>query len=126
MKATTLLFSAMMLTSITACTQSTTSAAAPKEFQANIKPDVQLVDARTAGEYAQGHLANARNLDWNGGELQQRVGELDPKKPVLIYCASGRRSAAAAAFLKEKGFTKVVDLAGGIGAWQQAGMPVTR
>jgi rhodanese-related sulfurtransferase len=58
--------------------------------------------------------------------LQQRVGELDPKKPVLIYCASGRRSAAAAAFLKEKGFTKVVDLAGGIGAWQQAGMPVTR
>jgi rhodanese-related sulfurtransferase len=126
MKATTLLFSAMMLTSITACTQSTTSAVAPKEFQANIKPDVQLVDARTAGEYAQGHLANARNLDWNGGELQQRVGELDPKKPVLIYCASGRRSAAAAAFLKEKGFTKVVDLAGGIGAWQQAGMPVTR
>jgi len=126
MKATTLLFSAMMLTSITACTQSTTSAVAPKEFQANMNPDVQLVDARTAGEYAQGHLANARNLDWNGGELQQRVGELDPKKPVLIYCASGRRSAAAAAFLKEKGFTKVVDLAGGIGAWQQAGMPVTR
>jgi rhodanese-related sulfurtransferase len=126
MKATTLLFSALMLTSINACTQSTTSAVAPKEFQADIKPDVQLIDARTPGEYAQGHLANAMNLDWNGGALQERVSELDPKKPVLIYCASGRRSAAAAAFLKEKGFTNVIDMAGGIGAWQQAGMPVTR
>lgn len=126
MKATTLLFSALMLTSLTACTQNAVPAVAPKEFQAQLKPDVQLIDARTPGEYAQGHLTNAKNLDWNGGELKQRVSELDPKKPVLIYCASGRRSAAAAAFLKEKGFTNVIDMAGGIGAWQQAGMPVTR
>jgi thioredoxin 1 len=124
MKATTLLISALMLTSITACTQSSVPALTPKEFQAQVKPDVQLIDARTPGEYAQGHLANSVNLDWNGGVLQERVSELDPKKPVLIYCASGRRSAAAAAFLKEKGFTNVTDLAGGIGAWQQAGMPI--
>lgn len=126
MKATTLLFSALMLTSLTACTQNAVPAIAPKEFQAQLKPGVQLIDARTPGEYAQGHLANAINLDWSAGALQERVSELDPKKPVLIYCASGRRSAAAAAFLKEKGFTNVTDMAGGIGAWQRAGMPVTR
>jgi rhodanese-related sulfurtransferase len=125
MKISTLLFSALMLTSVTACTQNAVPAVAPKEFQAKLKPDVQLIDARTPGEYAQGHLADAVNLDWNGGALKERVGELDPKKPVLIYCASGRRSAAAAAFLKEKGFTTVIDMAGGIGAWQRAGMPVT-
>ena len=126
MKATTLLFIALMLTSVTACTQNSVPAVAPKEFQAKIKPEVQLIDARTPGEFAQGHLANAVNLDWNGGTLQQRLSELDPKKPVLVYCASGRRSAAAAAFLKEKGFTNVTDMAGGIGAWQQAGMPIER
>jgi rhodanese-related sulfurtransferase len=126
MKATTLLFSALMLTSVTACTQNAVPAVAPKEFQTRLKPGVQLIDARTPGEFAQGRLNNAVNLDWNGGALQERVGELDPKKPVLIYCASGRRSAAAAAFLKEKGFTDVTDMAGGIGAWQQAGMSIKR
>ena len=124
MKATTLLFTALMLTSVTACTQNGVPAVAPKEFQAKLNAEVQLVDARTPGEFAQGHLADALNLDWNGGDLKSRVGELDKSKPVLIYCASGRRSAAAAAFLKQNGFTSVTDLAGGIGAWQQAGMPV--
>ena len=66
----------------------------PASFEARLnEPDVQLVDARTPGEYAAGHLTGATNLDWNGGRLQATVDQLDKTRPVLVYCASGRRSA---------------------------------
>jgi rhodanese-related sulfurtransferase len=45
---------------------------------------------------------------------------------VILYCESGNRSAKAAAALKAQGYTKVLNLAGGIGAWQQAGLPVEK
>lgn len=86
----------------------------------------QLLDVRTASEFSGGHLANARNLDWTNGQLEAAVQELDKSKPVLLYCASGRRSAAAGEYLREQGFTDVVDLSGGISAWSDAGMPVER
>jgi thioredoxin 1 len=88
------------------------------------EPGAQLLDVRTAGEFNGGHLANARNLDWTNGQLEAGLPELDKSKPVLLYCASGRRSDAARQFLKEQGFTDVVDLEGGIKAWTGAGLPV--
>lgn len=88
--------------------------------------DAQLVDVRTAAEYADGHIAGSRNLDQTSGQLAQNVNELEKSKPVLLYCASGRRSAAARAYLQQQGFTDVVDLAGGIGAWAGAGKPIER
>lgn len=88
------------------------------------EPDAQLLDVRTAGEFSGGHLANAHNLDWTNGQLEAAVPELDKSQPVLLYCASGRRSDAARQFLVEQGFTDVADLQGGIGAWTGAGLPV--
>ena len=97
----------------------------PASFEARLnEPDVQLVDARTPGEYAGGHLAGATNLDWNGGRLQATVDQLDKTRPVLVYCASGRRSAEAREFLIEQGFNDVVDLQGGINAWAGAGKAI--
>ncbi|MCB0766818.1 MAG: rhodanese-like domain-containing protein [Flavobacteriales bacterium] len=97
----------------------------PASFEARLnEPDVQLVDARTPGEYAAGHLAGATNLDWNGGRLQATVDQLDKTRPVLVYCASGRRSAEAREFLIEQGFNDVVDLQGGINAWAGAGKAI--
>ncbi len=84
------------------------------------------MDVRTAAEYADGHIAGSRNLDQTSGQLAQNVNELEKSKPVLLYCASGRRSAAARAYLQQQGFTDVVDLAGGIGAWAGAGKPIER
>lgn len=86
----------------------------------------QLLDVRTAGEFQGGHLADARNFDWTNGELEAIAPKLDKSKPVLLYCASGRRSAAARDFLVKQGFTDVVDLSGGIGAWTSAGRPVVK
>ncbi len=84
----------------------------------------QLLDVRTVGEFSSGHLTNARNLDWTSGQLEAAVPALDKSKPVLLYCASGRRSDAARQFLVIQGFRDVVDLEGGIGAWSSAGKPV--
>ena len=84
----------------------------------------QLLYVRTAGEFSSGHLTNARNLDWTSGQLEAAVPALDKSKPVLLYCASGRRSDAARQFLVTQGFTDVVDLEGGIGAWRSAGKPL--
>ncbi len=86
---------------------------------------VQLVDVRSAGEYASGHLEDARLMDWSNGQLRQEMMELDKDSPVLLYCASGRRSDAAMQELEKAGFTDVKHLAGGIQAWVASGRPVT-
>lgn len=97
----------------------------PAAFDARMSQlGAQLVDVRTPGEFSGGHLANAVNLDWSGGQLEASVRKLDKSKPVLLYCASGRRSAAAREHLMEQGFADVVDLQGGMHAWTAAGKPL--
>ena len=96
-------------------------------FQQKLAQDgsVQLIDARTPEEFAQGHLPGALNIDWlAGGFVDAAKPVLDAARPVLIYCRSGRRSAEAASALSKEGF-QVSNLLGGINAWQEAGMPVT-
>ena len=116
----------LMLLACSAPEQAVTSLDADA-FSARVGRDAaQLVDVRTAGEYAEGHIAGSRNLDWTSGQLESRIGELDKSKPVLLYCASGRRSAAARDYLQQQGFTEVVDLAGGINAWAAAGKETER
>jgi len=107
--------------------QDATTSLDAKAFAVRIgEGNVQLVDVRTPAEYAQGHLANAVNLDWTGGQLEARATTLEKTRPVLLYCASGRRSADAREYLAEQGFNEVVDLEGGINAWTGSGGAVTR
>lgn len=72
-----------------------------------------LLDVRTAGEWAGGHLEGARHVPV--AELAARIAELPRDRPVVVYCASGFRSARAATMLAEAGFT-VHDL-GAIDRW---------
>jgi rhodanese-related sulfurtransferase len=88
------------------------------------KKDLQLIDVRTAAEYAQGHLAKAKLIPLQ--ELDQRLAEIDKSKPVLLYCRSGHRSGNALKILQGKGYTEAKHIEGGINAWQAAGLPVTR
>lgn len=103
-----------------------TGALPPAQFQQQLSTtQPQLLDVRTAGEYQQGHLANALQADWtNRAEFTERVKYLDKNKPLLVYCASGGRSGQAAQWLETQGFTQVVNLSGGMIAWKQAGLPV--
>ena len=88
-----------------------------QEFAKVIKQKkVQLVDVRTPSEFNAGHLPNAVNLDVNCKDFDNRIEKLNKKKPVAVYCRSGRRSKIAAQKLSSKGF-KVYELDKGIQQW---------
>lgn len=87
------------------------------------KKNLQLIDVRTAGEYADGHLAGAKLIPVQ--EIAKRLSEIDKSKPVLLYCRSGHRSGNALKILQDKGYTEAKHIEGGITAWQAAGLPVT-
>ena len=88
------------------------------EFAREIaKKGVQLVDVRTAGEYAEGHIRNAVNIDVNSSDFAEKIALLDKDRTVAIYCRSGRRSKVAADKAVELGF-KVVELDGGVLSWR--------
>lgn len=93
------------------------------DFEKMLQSDksVQLVDVRTPAEFAKGHIEGAVNHNFYDPDFAQKMGRLDKKRPVMVYCAVGGRSASAAEQLKKLGFEKVFDLAGGMGAWNKAG-----
>ena len=78
-------------------------------------PDLQVVDVRGPGEFASGALPGARNLPLP--RLRSMIGQLEPQRPVLVNCAGGYRSSAAASLLRAHGFSDVSDLLGGWNAW---------
>lgn len=85
---------------------------------------VQLLDVRSAEEYAQGHIANAENIDVQQADfIDKAKAKLDHTNPVYVYCRSGKRSMLAAQKLVKAGF-KVVNLRDGIMGWEDAGKPV--
>ncbi|MBV9190411.1 MAG: rhodanese-like domain-containing protein [Betaproteobacteria bacterium] len=90
------------------------------------REDALVVDVREPNEFAAGHVLGAKNLplarlDAPGAELAKKK-----ERPVIVYCDGGERSAKALATLKKQGFTHVANLSGGLGAWQQAGLPVEK
>jgi rhodanese-related sulfurtransferase len=80
-----------------------------------------VVDVRTSGEFAQGHLQGAINIPLS--DLPTQIGGLDPNRPILVYCQTGVRSAQASATLVNAGFTHVYDMEGGLTAWISEGYP---
>lgn len=90
------------------------------------REDAIVLDVREAAEFAQGHIPNSRHIPL--AQLDKRLTELEKFKgrTIIVNCASGNRSGAACAALRKRGFEKVFNLAGGIGAWDQAGLPVTK
>lgn len=97
------------------------------EFAAKIKevPTAPIIDVRSAGEFAGGHLANAQNIDWNGGDFDQKISSIDKSKPVFVYCLSGGRSGSAAAKMRADGFKEVYEMNGGMMKWRAAQLPET-
>jgi rhodanese-related sulfurtransferase len=84
-------------------------------------PELQIVDVRSAGEFKEGHLADAVLIPLN--TLPARAFDLDREKPVLLYCASGGRSASALGFLLAQGFN-AKHIEGGINEWESLGLPL--
>lgn len=87
--------------------------------------DPIVLDVRTPADFKKGHLLNARNTPL--AKLDEHVGQLakDKARPLLIYCALGSSSVAAAEKLRTQGFSEAYPLRGGLNAWITANMPVT-
>jgi hydroxyacylglutathione hydrolase len=83
-----------------------------------------LVDVREPGEFAELRAPGAFLLPMSA--FAARVGELPADRPLLVICHLGGRSAAAAGFLIRAGRTDVSNVAGGMDAWEKAGLPVRR
>lgn len=88
------------------------------------KKDFQLVDVRTPEEFAEGHLPDARNIDFEGNDFEKNIQALDKAKPTFIYCRSGNRSAGAMEVMVKTGFREVYNLKGGIKKWNASQFPV--
>ena len=90
------------------------------------REDASIIDVREPAEYGAGHVLGAKNvpvarIDAAGAELAKRKA-----KPVIVYCGSGDSSTRVAARLRKQGFERVFSLAGGMKAWQEAGLPVEK
>ena len=88
--------------------------------------NVVVLDVRTAAEFAEGHIQRAILIDQGQRDFVEKAkAALPTDKTIAVYCRSGRRSANAAGRLADVGY-KCVNLKGGIIAWQEANMPVTK
>lgn len=93
------------------------NAAEARDYMAKRPSDgYQLLDVRQPGEYEQSHLPGAQLIPLT--ELPGRLDELQKEKPVIVYCAVGGRSKAAAQLLSGQDFAEIYNLSGGIKAWE--------
>ena len=84
---------------------------------------VAIVDVRASGEWDAGHLPGATHIALD--ELPKRLAEL-PEGPYVLQCAGGYRSLIAASLIEVAGSQQLVDLRGGIAAWERSGGPIER
>jgi rhodanese-related sulfurtransferase len=82
------------------------------------------IDVRSPGERAEKWIADTTHRPLNS--LRTAALVLPRDRPLLVFCAGGYRSSMAASLLQRDGFTNVSELAGGIAAWEAAGLPVSR
>ena len=83
-----------------------------------------LVDVRTPGEYQDKRIDGSLNVPLN--RLPSELEKIPPDRPVLLHCAAGYRSSVAASLLELRGYTNVSEMAGGVAAWETAGLPLVR
>ena len=99
------------------CTCANLSATEAKAWLAE-NPDTQVLDVRSAREFADGALLDAVNISLGDDDFRGRVANLDRNKPVLVYCAGGYRSRKAVAVLKELRFANIQHIPRGYMSWQ--------
>ena len=88
--------------------------------------DFVLVDVREDREWDQGHAAGAIHLGKGIIERDIEGAVPDRTKEIVLYCGGGFRSALAADSMQQMGYTQLRSMAGGIKAWKDSGLPITR
>ncbi len=90
------------------------------------RKDAVVIDVRDQGEFDAGHVSGAKHIPER--QIAERMKELEKYKdrPLILTCRSGMRSGSVVRLLRGNGFAQAVNLSGGIGAWEQAGMPLQK
>ncbi|MEN9397464.1 MAG: hypothetical protein RLZ81_1994 [Pseudomonadota bacterium] len=85
-----------------------------------------VIDVCEADEFAAGHVGGAKHIALN--QLEERLPTVVKNKtlPLILVCQSGARSGRAVAIAKKLGYEKAQSLAGGLGAWKSANLPVEK
>ncbi|MBS0611274.1 MAG: rhodanese-like domain-containing protein [Comamonadaceae bacterium] len=85
-----------------------------------------VIDVCEPDEFAAGHVGGAKNIPL--GQLQERLPQVAKNKavPLILVCAKGARASRAVGIAKGLGYDKAQALAGGLGAWREASMPVEK
>jgi rhodanese-related sulfurtransferase len=95
------------------------------EFKDKLK-DYLLVDIRTPGEFAQGRIEGAININYYQRGFIEQFSEFDTTKPIFIYCRSGSRTSSAVKKLSNAGFKQVYELNGGIINWYRNKLKIVK
>jgi len=88
--------------------------------------DAVVLDVRTPGEFAEGHIEGAINIDFTGDDFDAGIAKLDKSVPYVMHCASGGRSGKSLPKFESLGFKKIYHLNAGFSGWGDAGLPVSQ
>ncbi|MHB9027535.1 MAG: rhodanese-like domain-containing protein [Candidatus Latescibacterota bacterium] len=89
-------------------------------------PELIILDVRSPREYEEGHIEGALNIPVESASFHSETGRLDKGKTYIVYCRSGNRSTTARELMLEMGFTRVVNMTGGMLGWPRAGFKVVK
>lgn len=84
----------------------------------------QVLDVRTSGEFRDGHVAKAVNIDFTSRDFREQAAKLDKLRPYALHCRSGGRSGRATKVLREMGFKFLYDYSGSMMDWEAAEKPL--
>ena len=87
---------------------------------------VVVIDVRSPGEFAAGHIAGATNINFHSADFAKTISGLDTNQSYLVHCAVGGRSTQALPKFEKLSFQSIYHLDGGIKAWEKAGLPVEK
>jgi rhodanese-related sulfurtransferase len=88
------------------------------------KADLVILDVRTPGEFAEGYIKGAVNLDVQSPTFEKGLRALDRKKSYLVYCRTGNRSRRAILAMEAQGFRSIFHMNEGIVMWKQQNLPL--
>jgi rhodanese-related sulfurtransferase len=96
------------------------------QLQERLNGNIHLVDVRTDGEFAQGHIKGAIQINISSDDFMEKMDQLDKSKPIVLYCAVGGRSTAAVGMIRKLGFPVIYNFRGGIREWNKEKLPLEK
>lgn len=99
-----------------------------KEVNSMVQKDNRFVvlDVRTPGEFSQGHIKGAVNIDINQPDALEKIGKLDKNATYIVYCRTKNRSGVAVNYMMKNDFSKIFHMTDGMVGWNQSKLPVER